>query len=404
MTLKEKSGVLARWAVVVLFFSLATSRSLFAIAGILLLLGFAFEGQWHAKWTRLKSNKAVIFIFLLVAWIYISSLWTKSNTETFAYAVDIYWKLLLIPAIVFLIQDEKWKKRCWQGFSAGMVLLLLHIYAMAFIEIPWSSSGQASGVFFNPLSQSVGLCIFGALCLLKLFESPLYREKLFWLVALFFSGWAVLIISEQRLGYLLWLIGCSLILFIKLKPTNKKLGVFMAAALFFIVYLNNTQMQERLDLAVTEIQNYRFENDYTSVGGRLHMWYSSVQFISQAPVFGHGIGSYPVISESYFQDDKMCEWGCRHPHNQYLFYATEFGLIGLTLFFLFIYHAVKQNILSNPEKSMPLVVLALFVVTGFFDTPLWYRGYIYIFIPLLALSMLDHLSTTQTHIANDPKK
>lgn len=404
MTVKEKSGLLARWSVVLLFFSLATSRSLFAIAGSLVFLGFIFEGQWRAKWEQLKNNKSIIFVFLMIAWFYITSLWTKSNDESFAYAVDTHWKLLLIPTIVFLIQNQKWKRRCWHGFCAGMMLLLAHVYAIGFIEIPWSSSGMASGVFFNPVSQSVGLCIFSAFCLSKIFESTLNRDKLLWLIALIFASWAVLVISEQRIGYLLWLIGCSLILFLKLQPHHKKWGISLAVALFLIVYINNPKMQNRLGLAITEIQNYQFENDYTSIGGRLHMWYSSLQFISQAPLLGHGIGSYPVISESHFQDDKMCEWGCRHPHNQYLFYATEFGLIGVILFFLVIFHSIKRNIIPNSEKSMPLVILAIFIVASFFDTLLWYRGFIYIFIPLLALSMLDQLDSTKSLIANESKK
>jgi hypothetical protein len=37
---------------------------------------------------------------------------------------------------------------------------------------------------------------------------------------------------------------------------------------------------------------------------------------------------------------------------------------------------------------MPLVVLLVFTLGSLVETTLWYRGFLYLFVPLLALSML----------------
>jgi O-antigen ligase len=118
------------------------------------------------------------------------------------------------------------------------------------------------------------------------------------------------------------------------------------------------------------------------------MWYSSAGFIQQAPLLGHGMGAYPVVSEAHFQDPKMCLHGCRHPHNQYVFYAVEFGLIGLALLMFVLYQSFLRHRPMSPESTMPVVGLWLFALSRLVETTLWYRGFFYLFVPLLALSML----------------
>jgi O-antigen ligase len=100
------------------------------------------------------------------------------------------------------------------------------------------------------------------------------------------------------------------------------------------------------------------------------------------------MGSYPAVAEANFQDPTMCAIGCLHPHNQYVFYALEFGLIGLGLFLFMLYHAFKNWQPLKNLNPVPLVILSVFTLSGFFESTLWYRGFYYLFIPLLALSFM----------------
>jgi len=387
---------MARWSVVLMCFSLPTSRSLFSLAGILVLMGLIIEGKWQEKWALLKQNTPALTVIVMLAWFYLTALWTQGNPTTLDYGASVHWKLLLIPAIVVLIVDERWKTRCWQGFAVGMLVLLVHVYALLVIDLPWTSTNKPDMVFYNPLPQSVGLSIFCALCLSQ-FIGATSRARRCWLLAGFVTAsLAVLTISQQRLGYLMWAAGCLLVLIIQLKPKHRAWSLAVTLGLFLVIFVSNDKMQDRFGLAVKEVQTYHFENDYTAVGGRLHMWYTSLRAINRAPMLGHGMGSYPVVAEAYFQDERMCIWGCRHPHNQYLFYAVEFGFIGLSLFLLVLYRAFSRHRAFNTESTMPLVVLTVFVLSGLVDTTLWYRGFVYLFVPLLALSMLSTRSGNST--------
>lgn len=389
------AGSLARWSIVALCFSLATSRSLFAVAGAMVLLCLILEGHWQQKWASLKQNVPALTLTIMVAWFYLTAIWTEASKTHFEYAANIHWKLLLVPAIALLINDQRWKTRCWQGFGAGMVLLLAHIYALGFTSIPWIRSGSPSSVFFNPLPQSVGLAIFSALCISQIVGNS-NRLRQWWLAILFIAAsYAVLSISQQRLGYLMWATGCLLVLM--LKPVHRKQGVAIALGLCLVIFMSSAKIQERFGLGIKEAQAYHFENNYTSVGARLHMWYGSIRPISTAPVLGHGLGSYPMVAEVFFKDAAMCDVGCKHPHNQYLFYWVEFGLVGLGLFLWMLYQALKMHRSLSQDSTMPLVVLLVFALSGLVESTLWYRGWMYLFIPLLGLSMLNPTQGDSEH-------
>ena len=381
---------MARWSVVLLCFSLATSRSLFSLAGVLVFAGLLLEGQWRDKWLLLKKNVPALAVVAMVAWFYASAWWTEATPNTWERASNVHWKLLLIPAVVLLIQDERWRNRCWTGFGAGVLVLLAHVYALVFMVLPWTSTQNPDEVFYNPLPQSLALTIFCAGCLSEFFTTSSRAKKIGLTVTFVLASFAVLNISEQRLGYLMWLAGCLTVVFIQLKKSPRLRAWSLLAFLVFcvLIFMSNEKMQNRFGLAIQEIQNYHFENDYTSVGSRLHMWYSSAGFIQQAPLLGHGMGAYPVVSEAHFQDPDMCLHGCRHPHNQYLFYTVEFGLIGLALLMFVLYQSFLKHRSMSPESTMPLVVLVVFVLSSLVETTLWYRGFLYLFVPLLALSML----------------
>ncbi len=381
------AGTLAKWSVVTLFFSLSSSRALFSLAGILVFIGLIFEGQWRTKWDILKTNKPALAIIAMVIWFYLSIFWTHANSKDLTNAAQTHWKLLLIPAIVVLIQDEHWKNRCWQGFAAGMVILLAHVYALSWgiDSLTWTS-GIPDRVFFNPLPQAVGLGIFCAWCLKEFFSPNKKIKKISFIFVFITASYVVLHISQQRLGYLAWACGCLTVILLTLKNNQRVFGVLILLSLLTIIFVTSTKIQDRFGLIFLELYNYSFENNQTSIGSRLHMWYGSMHAIMQAPFFGHGLGSYHSLANAFFNDAIMCTVGCRHPHNQYLFYSVEFGVIGFGVFLWMLYQVFA---IKNYNDVFPKIILLIFVISSTVESPLWYRGFLYLFIPLLAISMIN---------------
>jgi O-antigen ligase len=121
------------------------------------------------------------------------------------------------------------------------------------------------------------------------------------------------------------------------------------------------------------------------------MWFTGVQLIKEAPLTGHGLGSYPIVSANKFKDQTMCSIACVHPHNQFIFYAIELGSIGLILFLGFIASSFKRSANPLDSRHVSSAALLVLIISSMADATMWYRGFIYLFIPLLALNVATRL-------------
>jgi O-antigen ligase len=383
-----KSETTAKWAMVVLFFSLSTSRSLFAMSAFVMILGWFFSGQWRQKLNTLIEKPAALWITALVAWMYLSILWSEGTPDSIAYAAKVQWQLLLIPIIVTLANDETWIDKCWKAFAIGMTVLILHIYLMQVVEIPWVHSDSPDRVFFNPIPQSIALSIFSAWCILEIIRGSGYKlYKISLIFLLLAATYAVFAISQQRSGYVAWLIACSTVLIFSLGSRQRLMAIFTILFLFIATVMSSSKIQGRIEQAKMDIASYEYKNNYSSIGSRLHMWFTGAQLIKEAPMLGHGLGSYPVVSAEKFKDPAMCAIACVHPHNQYIFYAIEFGSIGFLLFLSFFVSFFIRSSSNTSSRIISNAILLVIIIVGLFDITLWYRGFIYMFVPLLALNI-----------------
>ncbi len=370
-----------------LFFASSVSRSLFTVAAVVLIVAWVVSGEWRLKWYLLQKQQAGLLFTGFLVWIFASGLWSEGSYASILDAVKVQWKLLLIPIILTVI-SKTWAKRCWMAFASGSVVLLLHVYLLPWIVLPWVSSTSQDAVFFNPIPQSVSLAIFSGWCLFHLIEKntrPLHQ--LAFCVMLAAATYVVVKISQQRIGYLAWIISCASVIANSLASRKRLYALALLLTFFITAVAINPAMQARIFLALQEIQAYEYQSNYTNIGARLHMWYTGIKEIREQPLAGHGLGSYREVMSAAFNDEAMCAIGCSHPHSQYIFYTLEFGLIGLGLFIAALYRAWRALLPMRGSVALPITVLLVFVICSFADTLLWYRGFLYLFVPLLGLCL-----------------
>ena len=155
-----------------------------------------------------------------------------------------------------------------------------------------------------------------------------------------------------------------------------------------LLFATSPLLQQRFSEAITDTLAYESENSYTSAGARLHMWTTSIELIKESPVIGHGTGAYHGESARVFDDARMCEIGCFHPHNQLLFFGVDHGLVGMALFLFFLWRPWRASIQRDAPVNLLLTsFMAVLLVDVFLHGPLWIHMEAYFFFTMLPLLM-----------------
>ncbi len=119
-----------------------------------------------------------------------------------------------------------------------------------------------------------------------------------------------------------------------------------------------------------------------SANGRLLIWKVSAEMIKEKPILGHGYGmfqaKYMDYQAEYFKNNPNSKFelladNVKHPFNEFIKIAVEFGMIGLTIILLLILFIFGKIIKSkNGDRELVLSGLASFLVFACFSYPLQY--------------------------------
>ena len=85
----------------------------------------------------------------------------------------------------------------------------------------------------------------------------------------------------------------------------------------------------------------------TSNQGRIYIWKKSVEYIVHSPVWGVGIGNYPVV----LSEPQSASAAGASAHNLYLHIASTIGIPGLLAFLWMMFEIVKEGIRYLKERG-----------------------------------------------------
>jgi len=126
---------------------------------------------------------------------------------------------------------------------------------------------------------------------------------------------------------------------------------------------------ERFERGVNELRNARQASELTSMGIRVVIWENSLELVREAPIVGHGLGSF---EREYPRVVARNETGWRatasaDPHNQYLYFLAETGVVGLLAFLWWIAAALRQPA-SGASRVAGIALLVSWCLTSLFSS------------------------------------
>ena len=180
-----------------------------------------------------------------------------------------------------------------------------------------------------------------------------------------------------------------LVILVRLKLSRKKL--FMALALLFITFVAVVGSQLRSE----KFRQFLDLENRSSSSVRLEIYEISWGLINEYPLTGVGPGLFQAYYQTHgpeYLGRAPMEWNIPHPHNVFLAFWLNAGLLGFLAF-------LGLLILAHRRITYPMLALWGLLIHGLFDTPFWKNDLAMIFWLLIGAILI-----LQSHGTHSSKK
>lgn len=312
------------------------------------------------------------FTLVLLSQFYSNSTWADASDYISKYA-----RIAYIPFLAAAVLNPNQVVRVLVGFSAGMAFTLVLSYGIAIdpsicTVLGLSTCGPESNptVFKLHITQNYFMALAAALWAYAFtkMKGNANTGPLAW-VSLVFALMAlinVLFMVDGRTGWVVLAVLLSYLLFLRMGVKGVCISAVVVIAALALVLTFSATVNQLLVNAYNEYQLWLQNGVAPGRSGMRLTYYShAVQAIAQSPWFGHGIGG--VREAMNLQSAGDPNLALNNPHNQYLLFAVQTGLLGLVVYGAYLYLLFK---LSRKSRFQVLYVpfLLTFCVGNLFNS------------------------------------
>lgn len=361
------------------------------LLGVLAIL-FVFQGyEWRLREWKLWP----VGLFLLAASIGLlvvpdtALMVDGSEFPSMTKALGIYKGWILAPMLFFVMARMVFRNKpsmvSWALRSlllSGMVLSLLALQQVLTGEFT-TPDMRASGPFesANYLALYLGpLVVFAGMSFLQAESKP---DRIFLGLGFVLCA-AALFFTQSYAAWISVIVGFSLALLLWMRRRGGKWfwGTFVTLFVFGAGLVAS-------QLGTDKFTQFLEFSDRSSSSVRIQIYEISAHLLGQHPLLGIGLGQFEQQYQAVAVEtlgEAPFEWNMLHPHNIFLAFWLNMGILGLISFiwlcgkaFLWLTEEDKK------ERHLAALMLVVMVVHGLFDTPYFKNDLAFQFWLLMAM-------------------
>ena len=353
------------------------------IAIVLYFIAWFAAGALGEKWVAIRRHPVYTANLILLAIVLLSETLLSSGNDYRWHGIIHY--LIFVFLLLFSVgcQDTVYRR-------AKLSLFLGTLYAGAvycFAKLGWLPDWTIFSYYHQyagnkSISLGIFLAIVAAWMLNEAFDANERRTMLTYLAAYAFTEWVVVKFAVTRTGTLMVYLLSALVILRRLKFNRRSLAIVAVVSLVILgIVASNGDGNRRLKGVGSAITALQEGSAATGESNRLQFLRVTGAMIAEKPFLGFGIGGwrqeYPIRAqglETAFMST---------PHNDYLLYGSELGVIGLILLAWIFGALVRESLRAQSTKGTALlVVMVALIVSSMFNAMLrdWRFG-----VPLMLM-------------------
>jgi O-antigen ligase len=367
----------------------------------LTVAAWLLAGGFKQRLSIFQDNYFPWTVVALYGLLLIGALYSTGDLPDITFQLSKYLKLLFLLVAMSLLQEKKWQQWALNAFSLAMSVTL----ALSLISVLTPLSfvkGTAGGpsdnhiVFKDHIVQNLMMSFF---VLLMLVRSQIASDKKFSILYLVAAALAIIDIVffvQGRTGYISLALNIVIFIVFYAPPKRRLLWLAGSAMIALVCFHFSANLSGRIELAISEFQK-QDAKELTSVGQRVEFTKKSLQLIKERPLFGSGTGSYAKEFCRVAISAEWCEAGRHHPHNQFMAFGVQLGLLGILSYLAFLGTALQQaRRFSLPEKVLCVGLLCTLLTDSILHAPLFLVTETQFFVLMLAI-MMNFSPALQAH-------
>jgi O-antigen ligase len=379
------------WAAIAAVFCAPLSKPGTNIALGLLALLLPFASNLRERVVRqLKSPVvragAAMFAVYLVSALHADS--TGAATSVWAYRT-----LIAVGFIGLALPTNAQRLKAWWAFIFGSAILFLFSIAHGYGMIPRVSVTAVGQFGFSKHYGQQGLVyiVAAAACASFALTHVLPKQRIALLASAALFALSTPLLLEGRMSWIV--LGCVVLLLsiyflgVKRGVLATCLAAVLVAAIAWLSPLNASRWSATkgdVEAAVSgEVRN--------SWGVRAELLRIAPQVIAQAPLLGHGMGSWNAQMRATAPDrmNPLIEH-LVNPHQEILFIAAEQGLLGAAVYLVLAFLLIRSVVrMQGVAKPLYVALVVAYLGYGLFNAVLADFTHRHVFILLLALMPLN---------------
>jgi len=347
---------------------------------------------------QVRFKKAAFFlpIFLILFGVTISALFSV-DIQTSA---GIWKSWFIVPLIFFIvaISSIRTKKQVRDILIAltlsGMGVVLIALFYWLNNKLTYD--GRLGAFYLSPNYLAMYLC---PILILSFYLYSCFKKK-FLKILLFIVHYSLFIVIYLTYSYGAWLgilAGLIFLLIISFRgsilPKNKRRFLYLTSFFLLLIIL----------AFLWQIPGQKFQGfldfSYPSLKSRLIIWQSAWEIIKDHPLIGVGPGMFQKYYLAFQAKLPLyLEWAVPQPHNLFLAFWLQTGLLGLIgfIWLLALFFRIGLEKLFTVHCSLFAVLMAAMIyilIHGLVDTTYWKNDLAIIFWLVIALGCIsDHFA------------
>lgn len=363
--------------------ALPTSMFLLNVSLILIVICLLIGKE--TQHIRTVLSHPLMYIPVLMFLLLVFSLLYHDN----AYATVMIGKyvkwLYILPLALFFLHNRQLVPLFCRGFLLANAVVLAVSLLVGVFHLPIGHISPSNPTVFKlHITQNFFMAL-SALCWLSLAARSTGWQRRGYGLLTVLASYSVLFLVLGRTGYVALVTGAAVWLSLALNRRQKWFAMFLALVALCILALVPNRATDRMIKGIKEVQQYVIAAEdsvddvcSSSMGLRAQFVSESIRLIKSAPLLGHGAGGF------YYGNHDICY--SVNPHNEYLMQTVQSGLVGLSLFLIWIaccYRVAWQQ--PVVVRNGLIALLSCYVVGNLFNSFLLDATESYLFMILVAI-------------------